>query len=184
MTEPQSPYAKITWADVTVKLGTLKPWQGNPKTSTKKDARALLKSWDELGQFQTVAIGPDGDVYDGHQRLSALLTVHGPSYEIAARQSSRPLTDEERRKIAIYSRQIGAWDWDVLSSWQPAELMEWGFDGDLLKDWKRDTAALQNFIMAEEETPDFQPVDISEQGRLDQKKPVICPHCGTEFIPK
>jgi hypothetical protein len=142
---------KINWTNVTAKLGDLKPWDSNPKTSTKKDARALLKSWDELGQFQTVAIGPGGEVYDGHQRLSALLTVHGAEYEIEARQSDRPLTDEERRKIALYSRQIGQWDWDALSSWQPAELMEWGgFDADTLKTWKRDTAALMNFLGSED----------------------------------
>jgi len=33
-------------------------------------------------------------------------------------------------------------------------------------------------------TPDFQPVGIDEQGRLDQKKPVTCPECGHEFTPK
>lgn len=29
--------------------------------------------------------------------------------------------------------------------------------------------------------PDFSPVGIEEQGRLDQKKPVTCPECGAEF---
>lgn len=174
----------ITWQDCTVKLGELKPWGGNPKTSSKKDARALLKSWDELGQFQTIAIGPDGEVYDGHQRLSALLTIHGQDYTVAARRSSRALTDEERRKIAIYSRQIGAWDWDVLSGWSAPELMEWGFDVDLLTQWNKDALNLREMLGANEETPDFQPVGIDEQGRLDQKKPVTCPECGHEFIPK
>ena len=32
------------------------------------------------------------------------------------------------------------------------------------------------------DVPDYQPVDESEQPRLDQKKPVTCPHCGEEFI--
>jgi len=31
--------------------------------------------------------------------------------------------------------------------------------------------------------PDFQPVGIDEQGRLDQKAKVICPECGCEFTP-
>ena len=31
--------------------------------------------------------------------------------------------------------------------------------------------------------PDFQPVGIDEQGRLDQKKRVTCPECGHEFTP-
>jgi len=33
-------------------------------------------------------------------------------------------------------------------------------------------------------TPDFQPVGIDEQGRLDQKKSVTCPECGHEFVAK
>jgi len=165
-----SEQAAPIWANTTVKIGDLKPWDSNPKTSTKKDARALLKSWDELGQFQTVAIGPGGEVYDGHQRLSALLTVHGPEYEIVARQSDRPLTDEERRKIALYSRQIGQWDWDALSSWEPAQLMEWGgFDADTLKTWKRDVTALDNFLKSEQPEPEDAEPQIDRAEELREK---------------
>jgi hypothetical protein len=161
MTKPDP----ITWIQKTVKLGDLIPWDDNPKTSTKKDARALLKSWDELGQFQTIAIGPAGDVYDGHQRLSALLTVHGADYAIDARVSSRNLTDEERRKIALYSRQIGAWDTDKLANWSPQELTEWGgWDSDLLTQEKRFVTALDNFIKSEQPEPvDSEPQEIPEQ---------------------
>jgi len=38
--------------------------------------------------------------------------------------------------------------------------------------------------MGSNAVPDFQPVGIDEQGRLDQKKPVTCPECGHEFTPK
>jgi hypothetical protein len=31
--------------------------------------------------------------------------------------------------------------------------------------------------------PDFQPVGIDQQGRLDEKAKVTCPHCGEEFTP-
>lgn len=31
--------------------------------------------------------------------------------------------------------------------------------------------------------PDFQPVGIEEQGRLDEKKRCVCPNCGHEFAP-
>lgn len=30
--------------------------------------------------------------------------------------------------------------------------------------------------------PDFQPSSYDEQPRLDQKKPIVCPHCGMEFV--
>jgi len=172
----------INWTNTRVKLSALIPWESNPKTSTGKQQAQLTNSFEELGQFQTIAIGPAGEVYDGHQRLSALKAKHGAGYEVEARQASRPLTDEERRKIAIYSRQIGAWDWDILSSWNPDELQEWGFDKDLLKDWGADYSNLAAFLGAED-VPDFQPTDADDQPRLDQKSPVICPHCGEEFIP-
>lgn len=32
--------------------------------------------------------------------------------------------------------------------------------------------------------PDFEPVGIDEQPRLDQKTPITCPHCGMEFVPR
>lgn len=32
--------------------------------------------------------------------------------------------------------------------------------------------------------PDFQSASADEQGRLDQKAPIICPKCGENFIPK
>lgn len=144
----------ITWTNVTASLADLQPWEHNPKTSTKKQAGQLARSFDELGQFQTIAIGPAGEVYDGHQRLTALLAAHGPGYQVEARQASRPLTEQERRKIAIYSRQIGAWDWDILSGWQPQELTAWGFDVDLLTDWRRDVAALGDFLGGEDKPPE------------------------------
>jgi DNA modification methylase len=150
----------ITWTNVTVKLSQLIPWDGNPKTSTGKNVKQLQTSRDELGQFQTVAIEPTDTpelyrVDDGHQRLNAW-KIDKPHEPIAARLASRPLTEEERRKIAIYSRQIGAWDWDTLSAWDAGELTEWGFDTDLLGDWRRDVAALGDFIEANEEPEESQ----------------------------
>ena len=32
-----------------------------------------------------------------------------------------------------------------------------------------------------DDVPNFEPVGEDEQGRLDQKKPVVCPECGHEF---
>jgi len=147
----------LSWTNVTVKLSDLIPWGNNPKTSTGKNAQQLQTSRDELGQFQTVAIEPTDkpnvyQVADGHQRLSAWLAKYGKAAEIDARLASRPLTETERRKIAIYSRQIGAWDWDILSGWEPEELTGWGFDVDLLNDWRRDVAALGSFIASEADT--------------------------------
>lgn len=160
-----------TWVNVRVKLGDLKPWQLNPRHITKKKAARLAESFEELGQVETIAVGPDLDVYNGHQRLSVLHKLHGPDYEIDARQADRPLTDEERRKLVIYlhAGAVGEWDWDMVSSWPANELIRNGFDSDLLGDWKKDIAALDNFLNSETEIPSLEELagQYGEPGERD-----------------
>jgi len=174
----------LTWTPCTVSLGSLKPWADNPRFSTKAQAERILKSFAKFGQVQAVAIGPGNEVYDGHQRLSALLTLEGPDHQIDARRSSRALTDAERRELVVtlHSGAVGAWNWDSLAGWDAPKLQEWGLDASTLGVWNSDATALR--LMLESEVPDFQPVGIDEQGRLDQKAPVTCPECGAEFTPK
>ena len=121
-------------------------------------------------------------VADGHQRLSAWLAKYGKAAEIDARLASRPLTETERRKIAIYSRQIGAWDWDILSGWEPDELTGWGFDVDLLGQWGADYSNLAEMLGAtsEEAAP---PDDFAEYGD-DIDTEYCCPKCGYEWSGK
>jgi hypothetical protein len=139
------------WTPVTVKLGDLKPWSLNPRLSTKKQAKRILASIAEFGQVQTIAIGPGGEVYDGHQRLSALLTIHGEGYQIDARKSDRALTDDERRKLVamLHAGAVGSWDWNALSGWDAGQLGEWGFDAELLKGWNNDANNLKEMIGAD-----------------------------------
>ena len=173
----------VTWNSITVKLGDLKPWQRNPKTISKEHAKRLLSLWERLGQFQTIAIGPDCEVYDGHQRLNVLMSAYGRDYEVMALQSSRALSEKEREELVVAAHvgTVGQFDWEQLSGWDAPELIAWGMDEATLKDWSRDIAGLNELIGSE--SPDFQPVGIDEQGRLDQKKPVKCPECGCEFTP-
>jgi hypothetical protein len=170
----------IVWRNIRVKLGDLKPWADNPRLSTKAQARRLLASFEKFGQVQTVAIGPDYEVYDGHQRLSALLTIHGEDYEIDARQSSRPLTEAERRElvISLHAGAVGSWDWDKVSSWQPAELHEWGMDGELLNSWGKDYSNLKEMIQAEQPVPEFKEYDEDIEKEVEY---LTCPHCGKTF---
>lgn len=154
----------VTWQNVTVKLSDLKPWSENPRTMTKKQAQRLLKSWQDLGQFQTIAIGPlvqNGDgksycqVYDGHQRLSALLAAHGSQFSIDARQADRELSDDERRELTVQANlPAGSWNWDALSGWDTAQLQEWGFDQEALHEWNNSANNLRQMINA-----DAPPVD-------------------------
>jgi len=173
----------VTWTPTTIPLRALTPWERNPKRISKTHAARLLDLWERLGQFQTIAIGPSGEVYDGHQRLSVLKAAHGKGFEVQALQSSRALSEKEREELTVAAHvgTVGQFDWDALSGWDAGDLQAWGFDGELLAGWQTDIGALRTMI---ETTPDFQPVDESEQPRLDQKAPITCPHCGMEFVPE
>jgi DNA modification methylase len=151
MAKKQTKAAGIEWRNIKVKLGALQPWGHNPRSSTKKQAARILESFNTFGQVQTIAVGPAFEVYDGHQRLSALLTMHGAGYEIDARQSARALTDDERRRlvVALHAGAQGAWDWDSLSGWDESLLKSAGMDNDLLAQMNRDATALRAMLEAD-----------------------------------
>ena len=122
--------------------------------------------------METIAVGPDNSVYDGHQRLSALLTIYGHDYEVDARQSSRPLTEDERKKLVIYlhSGAVGSWDWEkIADEWDAPDLISWGMDKDVLKDWKRDVTALDNMLKSEEVEPVDAEPQIDRAAELNEK---------------
>jgi hypothetical protein len=162
----------ITWTNTTVKLGDLKPWADNPKLSTKAQAKRILDSWQKFGQVMTVAIGPSNEVYDGHQRLSVLLTLYGPGYEVDARQASRHLTDDERRAMVLaLTNATGSWNWQTLSGWTVDELKEGGMEWDTLQGWNNDALNLREMLNSDtpqidyaaewEGMPEFNSEDLS-----------------------
>jgi DNA modification methylase len=166
MAKKQTKAAGIEWRNIKVKLGQLQPWGHNPRSSTKKQAARILESFNAFGQVQTVAVGPAFEVYDGHQRLSALLTMHGAGYEIDARQSARALSDDERRRlvIALHAGAQGVWDWDLLSSWDEALLKSAGMDDDLLEQMNRDATALRAML----EANDAGASDVDAEPQVDK----------------
>ncbi len=160
----------ITWQPVTVRLADLTPWERNPKRISKAHASRLLDLWQRLGQFQTIAIGPAGEVYDGHQRLSVLKAKHGTGYEVQALQSSRALTEAEREELTIAAHvgTVGQFDWDALSGWDADNLQAWGLDGETLTNWQADIGALGAMLASEEEPPQDDPgaqIDRAEELR-------------------
>lgn len=149
----------LHWTNITVKLGDLKPWDQNPRTSSKAQAKRILASFEKFGQPLPVCIGPDAELYDGHQRLSALLTIHGRDYEIEARQSSRPLTDDERRALVLaLANATGSWNWEQLSGWSTADLHQWGFDQETLRGWNMDALNLREMLNG-----DAEPIDPMQE---------------------
>ena len=142
----------LTWTPDTARLDSLELWERNPKTMSKRRAERLLKSWEDLGQYQTLAVGPGGECYDGHQRIKALRAAGYPgSYEVAVRRASRALTEPERERLIIESTvgTVGALNWDDLAAWDSAGLAEWGLDAEALATWNDDAANLALMLEAD-----------------------------------
>src|SRR3990172_13108234 len=121
----------VYWTNEKRKLSQLKPWPRNPRQIKSDQAKRLGESFDQFGQVETLAIGPDGEIYNGHQRLNVLMVEHGADYEVDVRVASRPLTEKEREKLTIYLHKgaAGERDFDVLANeFELGDLLDWGFD--------------------------------------------------------
>ena len=164
---------KITWTNSRRKLSELIPWERNPRYIKAKDAERLSDSLDSFGQIHAIAIGPNNEIYDGHQRSSVwgAADKYGPDYEVDVRISSRTLTEKEREKLTVYlhTGAVGSMDFDMFAGWDFDEIQDWGFDTDTLHEWNDNAANLREMLDAEEEDPpeDAEPqIDKAEELRV------------------
>ena len=126
MSEPKPLY----WTDSTRKLSDLVPWEVNPRQIKADQARRLRGSLKKFGQPWPVVIGPNNELYDGHQRLKVWGEEWGYELEVAVRVSNRPLTEAERKELVITAHKgaVGEWDFDLLANnFEVDDLIEWGF---------------------------------------------------------
>ena len=121
----------ITWTNEQRRLSELIPWERNPRKIEDIEAQRLGKSLSDFGQVQTIAIGPDNSIYDGHQRqlVWSALDKFGPDYVVDVRMSSRLLIEKEREKLVIYLHKgtVADWDWEQLDTFELSDLQDWGF---------------------------------------------------------
>ena len=157
---------KISWSNETRKLSELEPWARNPRQINKRQAERLVESFDQFGQVETIAIGPQNQIYNGHQRLNVLKEKYGEDYEVEVRVASRALTEKEREKLVIFLHKgaAGDWDFDVLANeFELDDLLDWGFEE---KDFELNFA------------PEAKEYDESV---ADEVEMIECPNCGHRF---
>jgi hypothetical protein len=116
-----------------------------------------------LGLDDVIVVQTDGTQVVAVQRMDLSL--------------SDPATRGRAQGLALADNRAG----EVGLAWDGAGLASMLNEGADLSAFFRDEE-LAGIMTAE--APDFSPVGEDEQGRLDQKKPVTCPECGHEFIPK
>ena len=151
------------------KLTELKKLKGNPRIIKDKQFKNLCDSIrDNPTYFEArplILSNRTGEmvIIAGNMRFQAakfLKLEEVPTYLM------KGITEAKEKEITIRDNtQQGEWDFDLLSGWDDLPLLDWGMD--LPEDWLG--------------TPDFEPVGIEEQGKLDEKVKTVCPNCGHEF---
>lgn len=147
----------------------------NPRRHPPNQREALRGSLDTLGWYDVVIENQQtGELLDGHARIEEQLTKDENALVPVLVIDMSP----EEQDLALAQHDwittLATYDKDVLDN--------------LLHDLNTDDVRLQGMLseLAEGEgitPPDFMPIDMSEQPRLDQLEPkiVCCPNCNKEF---
>lgn len=161
-------------ADV-LPIDAIEDFQGNLKKRGKKEIDAIITSIEKYGfSFPFFVWNGDGHnrCLDGHGRIQALCEMRKrgvslPLFPVAyidARDEA-----EAKQKLLRLNSQYGAMSVDSVLEFTDGMEVEWG---------ELELPAGYNLAIV---GPDFQPVGVEEQGRLDEKQKHVCPECGCEF---
>ena len=168
------------WANRIVRFGVQAADQflanpNNARIHPQEQREAVKGSLDTLGWIDVVKVNRNtGFLYDGHERVMQAL-AKGDQTPIPFLEVD--LTEEEEGLALL------TFDWITQMAVYDRNLLQ-----DLMAQVDTDNAALQSLLasMAEENgiiPPDFDPVGIDDQPRLDEKNKCTCPECGHEFTP-
>lgn len=150
-----------------VSTAKLKANPTNPRVLRDEKFEKLKRSitdFPDMLNYRAIVAVTDTDgkymVLGGNMRLRALQDL---KIKEAPVMLADHWTEEQRREFIVKDNVgFGEWDWDQLANeWDAGELSDWGLDIP--------------------KVPDFEPVGMDEQPRLDEKTPIECPKCGHEF---
>jgi hypothetical protein len=168
------------------KITDLTPDARNANRGTERGLRALDHSLRQYGAGRSILVDKHGRIIAGNKThqgaadigLEDVLIVQTDGKQlVAVQRTDLDLeTDPAARQMAYADNRVGQLDLEFDPGVLLADL-DAGLDLSAL--WRPDEI---NELAAR--VPDFQPVGIDEQGRLDEKKQVQCPHCDMWFTPK
>ena len=169
-----------------IPLDSIQPDDRNANKGSERGTYMIRRSLEKLGAGRSILLDKNGRIIAGNKTAESAADV-GLDDVIVVRTQGRQLVAVLReyldldapagmaREMAYADNRTGQvsldWDAGVL-----AEDIAGGVD---LSDWFKSYELIDLGVTP----PDFAPVDMSEQPRLDEKKRVTCPECGTEFSP-
>jgi ParB-like chromosome segregation protein Spo0J len=155
---------------IQVPINKLKPAEYNPRQMTEKQAEDLRESIRRFGMVDPLIVnkakGRKNVIIGGHQRYNIALEMGITELPCVYVN----LDEEKERELNLrLNKNLGEWDWDLLPNFDVEMLLDVGFTSEEINKYL--------------DLDIFNPVDESEQSRLDEKKKVKCPECGHEFTP-
>lgn len=158
----------------------LTPYFRNTKAHPTAQIDKIASAIAEFGFDQPIVIDSDGVIIKGHGRREAAIRLGIKEVPVLVRDD---LSEAQKKAARIADNKVAESEW--LQEELKAEIEELseldydlnltGFDSDEL-----------DVLLDGQDTPDFQPVDEDEQGRLDETVPrevdCVCPKCGENFI--
>lgn len=157
--------------DALVPVGELKPHPKNRNIHPPEQITRLAKLLAYQGVRAPIVVSSlSGCIVKGHGTLSAIKENGWVEVPVVY----QAFTDEVQEYAFVQSdNAVAAW----------AELDFSGINtdiGDLGPEFDIEMLGMKDFNVV----PEFDPGTIDDQGKLDEKKPVQCPNCGEQFVPK
>lgn len=156
-----------------IAVEALLPYAKNSRTHSDEQVAQIAASIKEFGFNNPILIDKENTVIAGHGRLLAARRLG--IKEIPCIQLSH-LSENQRRAYIIADNKLAlnaGWDDEMLK----IELheLDGNIDSSLLGFTVPELTVAMGF------SADFKPGTENDQGKLDQKDPIICPACSHEF---
>jgi DNA modification methylase len=151
---------KIIWHPEERKVRELKLWKKNPRTITKEAFAKLKSRLQERGFHDVMVLDTEDNILSGNQRKKALLELGVEKVTVLV--PSRPLTSEEKNKIALESNlNDGEWNFDALKTFSLDTLTDIGFDKAELDDiWTENLEVTKDDFDTDAELAKIKKTDI------------------------
>ena len=144
---------KLQWYTAQKRVNDLVPQDVNPRKISDKQMSDLKKNLAKFNLVEIPAIGLDGKILAGHQRIKALQLLGRGDEMIDVRMPNRQLSKDEAERYLVASNALGGeWDFEKLKTFDLDLLIDIGFDQiDLSRFWDKELEVKGDDFNVEEE---------------------------------
>lgn len=157
-------------------IDSLTPDAANARRHDEKNIESIVRSLSRFGQRLPIVVQKQGMIVRaGNGRVEA-------AKRLGWKHLACVVVDEQSVDATAYAiadnrtAELATWDDETLASLLQSlpedARLDAGYDLDSL-----------NEVLNRLTPPEFDPVGIDDQSRLDQKSPIECPSCGHSFVP-